>query len=182
MILNKVPFEKFPFSWADLEFYPNSNAIRKEIYIINFEYEISELALLFYTLFGTRKEEIVIYQKSWWDFSLESWNIQTGESDYSLNNTSPETKDYLEMLIDNDIEIGFKGFCTCTDWDSHLSKVLPCILYHQAPYSPLYLDLQNEYFFYFHHTGSIGIYYKRGNAYIESLFKKAEGLYEIVSY
>jgi len=169
----------FPLEWANLESYRNSGSFRREVYLKD-ESNIANLASLFYLLFGSRKEEILIYDKSWWDFCLDTWDIQDGLTNYDLKGKTKETQDYLSMLLNSGINKKFQGCCKCTDWDRFLHIVLSCILNHIAPYSQLFCDIKNEYFFYFHETGSIGLYFKHKNVLISEILEKAELNYRVV--
>ncbi len=181
-ILQKLTTSNFPFKWVDITFLPNSAGIRKEIYVINNEDTVDELVLLFYSLFGNIKNEILIYDSYWWDFCLDTWNISTNEYDYEIEGKSIETGNYLQMLKDSDIEIGFSGSCECNDWDKFLTIILRCIINHTAPYSPKFYHNQYDFFFYFHHTGSIGLYYSSENEAVKKILEKAGKEYEVKDY
>jgi hypothetical protein len=118
---------------------------------------VEELISLFYTLFGNLKNNLLIYNKSWWDFCLDTWDPNTDGYNCDLKDKSEESREYLEMLKESGIEIGYTGCCKCEYWDKYLPIILKCITSHIAPYSPRFCDVENEFFFYFHHTGSIGI-------------------------
>jgi hypothetical protein len=57
--------------------------------------------------------------------------------------------------------------------------ILKCIVSHQAPYSPIFYDEVNDFFFYFHHSGSIGLYYKIENETIKNILENASDEYDI---
>lgn len=170
---------KFPFEWANIESYRESNSHRKEIYLKEKKCIVEDLVFLFYTLFGQYKNSIVIYDKSWWDFCLDTWDFEKDEYNYDLTGKSIETKRYLSMLKESEIPIDFSGLCKCLNWDKFLPIVLDCIVNNIAPYSPLFCDEKNDYFFYFHSAGSIGIYYKNENKAVIELLSKAEKEYEL---
>jgi len=181
-ILEKKIEKEFPFSWVDLDYYPESKGKRTEIYLLNTSRDsenTSELILLFNKLFGELRNNIFIYNKSWWDFCLDSWNIYNEKDDYSFNNKSDETKDYFNLLIDSHIEMGFGGSCKCLNWNAFFNILLPCILTHKAPYSPLFYHCENDFFFYFHHTESIGLYFREYNIEIHKIIKTAKEYYEL---
>jgi hypothetical protein len=114
-----------------------------------------------------------VYNKSWWDFCLDTWNIDTDEYNYELKNKSEESLAYIELLIASGIYTGYSGCCKCNDWGSFLPIILDCVTSHIAPYSPRFCDVENEFFFYFHHTGSIGLYYKKDNDVIKGILEIA---------
>jgi hypothetical protein len=167
------------FEWINFDFFPKSNGIGKEIYLKNEENSIEDLIILFYAMFGSLKEEIIIYNKSWWDFCITTWNPENGEYNYEIYNKPEETRQYLKLLAQSEIEKKYNGFCSCVDWDKFLFIILKCITTHQAPYSPIFCDIKNNFFFYFHYSGSIGLYYNKYDSRIEKLLKIAEENYPL---
>src|SRR6185369_8123850 len=93
---------------------------------------------------------------------------------YSSEGKSPETARYLEMLQASSIEPSFDGLGYSQDWDSFLSIILDCIMTHKTLYSFDFYDLSNQFMFYFHHTGSLGIYYKQFNDAIMHILQQAK--------
>ncbi|AEW03417.1 hypothetical protein A4D02_18980 [Niastella koreensis] len=181
-ILEKVNETGFPFNWANMDYYPESTAERKEIYLVNDDDDsVAGLIFLFYSLFGDLKNDLKIYSKSWWDFCLDTWNPESDKADYQLKNKSEESQNYLKMLEDSGIEVGYSGCCRCENWDKYLPIVLKCIVSNIAPYSPLFFDKENEFFFYFHSSGSIGMYYKEENETIKKILLKGWQEYEVIS-
>ncbi|MET4013469.1 hypothetical protein ABIB62_003317 [Mucilaginibacter sp. UYP25] len=71
-----------------------------------------------------------------------------------------QTQQYLSMLNDSKVPIGYSGVCKMLNCKIILAKILPCITDHIAPYSPIFFSSKYQLFFYFHHTGSIGLYYR----------------------
>jgi hypothetical protein len=169
----KEEIKDFPFDWANLNSYRESSSYRKEIYLKDHNSMIEGLIFLFYSLFGHAKNRFIIYNKSWWDFCLDSWDFNKDEYNYDLESKSAETQEYLKILKESEIQVNYSGCCICMDWDRFLFVVLKCIISHKAPYSPLFCDVEEEYFFYFHHTGSIGIYYKNENDAIKEILAKS---------
>lgn len=171
-IIDKVSGINFPFEWVNLSCYKDSKANRVEIYlkedIDDFD---TNLIHLFNSFFKRIENEILIYDKSWWNLTLDTWNIETDEYDYALDNKSDLTQKYMRMLLNSDIEVGYSGVCKCNDWDNFLKIILPTIRTHIAPYSPIFFNIENDFFFYFHHTGSIGLYYKEENKLIRNILK-----------
>jgi hypothetical protein len=174
--------DKFPFEWVNLEYYKDSDAFRKEIYLKTNETEdiIGDLIIMFFNLFGDIKHELSIYNFLWWDYCIDTWNIQLDSYDYSLENKSIETQKYMRMLLDSKIEVNYGSSCKCTDWEYFLNVTLSCLISHQAPYSPLIFSVKYNVFFYFHYTGSIGLYYKNVNSRIEYIFNIAKNEYTII--
>ncbi|MBL7813949.1 MAG: hypothetical protein JNL70_03000 [Saprospiraceae bacterium] len=180
-ILSKYDEIDFPFDWVNLDYLPDSKGQKIEIYLLEREQFFNGLILMFYILFGNTKNNIKIYNNSWWDFCLDTWNHNEDSYSYELEGKTQESKDYLTMLIKSDIEKGYSGICMCENWEKFLSIILACILTHQAPYSPVFYDKDNNFFFYFHHTGSIGLYYKSENDNIHKILNIAKEEYELVS-
>lgn len=175
----KEAIKDFPFDWANLNSYRQSSGYRKEVYLKDQINLNKGLMSLFDSLFGHTKNKLVIYNKSWWDFCLDTWDFNVEEYNYDLEGKSIETQEYLKILKESKIEADYSGCCTCINWDRFLSVVLDCIISHKAPYSPLFCNIENEYFFYFHHTGSIGIYYKKENDAIKKILLKALDEYTV---
>lgn len=163
----------FPFDWADLEYLPNSKANYREIYTSDNADVLDSLMFLFDKLFLASKDRLVIYSGGWWDFCLQSWDIQNNSHDYNRNDLKFNVKAYYSMLLESDIKIGYSGNCVCTNWEKYLQLTLKCIIEHDAPYGHLICDTVNQYFFYFHHSASIGLYFKNENAVISKLLNVA---------
>ncbi len=178
-IILKETIKDFPFGWANLNSYRESFAHRKEIYLEDQNSITEGLIFLFYSLFGRTKNRLIIYNKSWWDFCLDTWDFDKDEYNYDLEGKSLETQEYLKILQDSEIQVNYSGCCICIDWDRFLFVVVECIISHRAPYSPLFCNVEDEYFFYFHYTGSIGIYYKNENDSIKEILSKAYERYNV---
>ena len=172
-ILDQTHIIDFPFAWTDTENYRNSDANRTEIYLPGNDNSVEGLISLFYKLFANVQHNLLVHNNSWWDFCLDTWNIKTDEYNYDLQNKSEESRAYLELLIGSGMEVGYSGCCKCHDWNKFLPVILNCITSHAAPYSPKFCDVENEFFFYFHHTGSIGLYYKRENEVVKGILEVA---------
>lgn len=178
-VLNKGSNKDFPLTWANLDYLPESKGHKLEIYLTNNSEVIDSLILMFYILFRETKNNVKVFNLSWWDYCLDTWNPFNDSLNYSIDAVSPETKDYLIMLKESDIENGYSGVCECNDWTRFLSVILTCILTHRAPYSPIFFNEENDFFFYFHHTGSIGFYYRSKNDVIEKIIGIAAVDYDI---
>lgn len=172
-ILKKLN-KDFPLKWVNLDFLPDSSGKKVEIYLSQKDHLSQELILMFYLLFNYVKDNIEIYNPSWWDFCMDTWNYAEDKYDYSLDSKTEESRKYLIMLRESDIEIGYSGICNCNDWDKFLSIILDCIMTHQAPYSPIFYDEKNDFFFYFHHSGSMGFYYYSENEIISKILNTIE--------
>lgn len=170
-----------PLSWANLKPYSESKAFRKEIYTHAESNEEEELAMLFHHLFGPLKDGINIYDSSWWDVCLGTWDVQKDTYDYSPEGKSPETAAYLTMLADADIPPDYSGCVQCLHWDEFLTIILRCVISHAAPYSPIFYSEADQLFFYFHHTGSIGLYHEKESEVVKGILERAAERYEIVS-
>lgn len=177
--LSKLEEANFPPGWINLDYLPDSNAERIEIYLVDKDETLEELTLMFYDLFREIKNDLKIYNNSWWDFCLDTWDIIEDKHNYELDGKSSESKAYLFILTESEIEKGYEGICSCMNFDKFLSIILACILTHQAPYSPIFYDEKNEFFFYFHHTGSIGFYYRYKNPVVLKILTTAKEEYDI---
>ncbi len=177
--LDKITNQGFPLTWANLDSYTESKGYKNEIYLVNNDNLVEGLILMVYALFQTIKSNIKVYNPSWWDFCLDTWNVKEDMYDYELEGKSVETKRYLIMLKESSIELGYSGICKCNDWDRFLSITLTCIVTHIAPYSPIFYDEENDFFFYFHHSGSIGFYYKERNEIVEKILSISQDEYDV---
>lgn len=179
-IINKTSIEN-PFDWAKFNNYRETKSFRCEIYLNNIDIEsvnnesliISGLLKMFYKFFDKIKDDILIYNSSWWDLCLETWDIQTDSYNYDYKNKSKETSKYLRMLKWSNIDINYSGICQCSNWHKFLEIILNCVVYNQAPYSPIFINVESEFFFYFHASGSIGLYYKNDNELISKILYTA---------
>ena len=172
---------EFPFDWVNLKPYTNSLGYRKEIYLIDSEDYTADLTILFLNLFRDINDDIKVYDAAWWDLCLDTWNINDDVYDYSTNGKSEETAAYLNLLSQSSIPKDYTGSCTCSNWEVYLPVLIRCIINHNAPYSPLFYNSNSNFFFYFHHTGSIGLYFKEMNKAMVEILNKAEKNYEVVS-
>lgn len=177
--LDKITNQDFPLTWANLDSYTESKGHKNEIYLVNNDNLVEGLILMFYALFQTIKSNIKVYNPSWWDYCLDTWNVKEDMYDYELEGKSVETKRYLIMLKESSIELGYSGICKCNDWDKFLSITLTCIVTYIAPYSPIFYDEENDFFFYFHHSGSIGFYYKERNEIVEKILSISQDEYDV---
>ena len=186
--IEKIEVPDFPFPWANVKAYRASDAYRKEIYLTEEGDYLEGLMFLFYNLFGKYKEEIFVYSDHWWEFCLDTAKFDNDDPalrvkpvtyDFSPEGKSEETQQYLALLKDADIEIGYEGSCKCLNWDVFLPVILKCVVNHIAPYSPIFYHKSNQFFFYFHHTGSIGIYYREYNEAILGILEAATKEYDV---
>jgi hypothetical protein len=178
-ILEKIDDKDFPFKWMNLNSLVQSTGIKKEIYLENQDAVVEELIYMFYFLFKNLKEDIRVYNESWWDYCLDTWDPNKDEYNYNLIGKSDETRKYLALLMDSGIEVGYSGTCACNDWDKFLHTILNCLVNHVAPFSPIFYNIKNNFFFYFHHTASIGIYYEKENSEINRILAAAKLEYNI---
>lgn len=179
-ILQEYVGTDIPMSWMDVVAFANSDAIRVEVYSEQEGNTVQLLKDIFYSLFDAVKDEIIVFDRLWWDFCLDVWSIQDDTYNYGLEGKSFETQVYLTMLMESNIKVNYTGGCIVNDWEQFLSVILPCIAYHIAPYSPLLCSAKSEFFFYFHHTDSIGLYYRERNSVVDAILRTAEGKYSVV--
>jgi hypothetical protein len=178
-ILKKIG-SGLPFEWVNLESYRDSKSFRKEIYLLNDDGDVAaSLIMLFYELFGKIKKDLLVYDNSWGDFCLDTWNVHTSQYNYEPEGKSSVSKAYLVMLQESKIEPSYSGSCSCENWDAYLPVILDCILSHQAPYSPIFYNNKNQFFFYFHHSGGIGLYYKENSPFMTELLANARHTYDV---
>jgi len=179
-ILTPLPAKAFPFDWVNLDYLPDSNASRFEVYLPDdTEDDLKGLKELFDTLFGSIKDSILIYDSHWGDFCLDSWDIHEDRYDYTPEGKSTQTAVYLQMLIDSDVAMGYSGSCSCHDWPFFLKTILDCVLTHIALYSPVLYSEAHGLLFYFHHTGSIGFYFKNNNEAVKQILSTAKEKYDV---
>jgi hypothetical protein len=166
------------FSWLNFDSLPKSDGYKFEAYMAESDDTVTDLILIFYALFKPLVNDIIISDfkpdGKWGDFCIDTWDIQNDRYDYSPDNKKEPTASYLKMLIDCEIEPTYPGFCKCLDWDKFLHITLQCVTQHTAPYSMMFYVPDHEFVFYFHHTGSLGIYYKKLNRGIRDVIKKAQ--------
>ena len=170
------------FDWLDFDYLPNSNGYRCEISFQEIEDRVAQSIMLFNSLFKSFQPNFLIktfgQDNEWGNFCIDTWDIENDRYDYSPANKEEPTASYLKMLKDSNIEPTFTGFCKCIDWDSFLYIILHCIMQHKAPYSMMFYEQNEKFVFYFHHSGSIGLYYKELNEGVKKIIKsvKNEGL------
>lgn len=172
----------FPFEWVNLTPYPESKGYRNEIYLRTEENVMQELVNLTYNLFGNILDGMGVYNSLWWYFCLDTWNIHEDEYDFENNELNIERQCYLAVLRDSKIEQDYSGCCRCVEWDVFLPVILDCVITHLAPYSPLFFSEKHDFFFYFHHTGSIGFYYRERTDCIFNILSIADKHYDLVIY
>ncbi len=164
------------FDWLDFDYLPDSKGYKFEIYFDEPKDLVSESILFFYSLFKNFFTDILIknfgQDGEWGNFCLDTWDMEHDRYDYSPDNKEEPTASYLAMLQDSEIEPDYTGFCKCTDWDKFLYVTLQCVMRHTAPYSMMFYVPNHEFVFYFHHSGSIGIYYKELNDGVKNVIER----------
>ena len=77
-ILKMQEGESFPFCWVkfDSDSCIDVQGHKIEIYIKKDSVSIDDMKSLFCDLFGTVVDELSIFSPSWWDFCIDTWNIQ----------------------------------------------------------------------------------------------------------
>ena len=142
-ILKMQEGESFPFCWVkfDSDSCIDVQGHKIEIYIKKDSVSIDDMKSLFCDLFGTVVDELSIFSPSWWDFCIDTWNIQENTFCYDPQFLSKETVSYLHILQDSNIAKGYSGCCVCNDWDTYLSVALDCIMKGIAPYGNFIYNL-----------------------------------------
>ena len=170
------------FDWLDFNYLPDSEGFKFEIYFKDSKNLVTQSISFFYVFFYVFLNDILVRTFNpagkWGNFCLGTWDIHNDRYDYFPDNKDEFTASYLAMLLDNEIEPNYSGFCKCFDWDKFLYVILNCIMEHKAPYSLMFYVPNHEFVFYFHHSGSLGIYYKQLNDAVKSIIQKVkkEGL------
>ena len=178
-ILEKMDFRTF--RWLNFDNLKESDCYRFEIYFED-NASLSEISSVSYMLFNPNLNDIFLGQfgvdSEWGDFCLDTWDINKDRYDYSLEGKSGPTLRYLKMLKENEVNPEYTGFCKLLNWYSFLEINLDCVLNHIAPYSTVFYNSKFQYMFYFHHSKSIGVYYKHLNEGVNHILNKikAKGL------
>jgi hypothetical protein len=171
------------FGWINFDKFRDSDGYGFLLYFSEEKSVTSQdLIAVFHTLFDPFLKDIIFSllepstdeEGGWGDFCLETWSIQQDTYNYSPQGKSPETARYLEMLQASHIEPSFNGLGYCQDWDQFLSVILDCIMAHKTFYSFDFYNLANQFMFYFHHTGSLGIFYHKFNDAIMHILQQAK--------
>ena len=178
-ILEKYSSKDFKgFDWLNFDYLPLSESYIMEVYFKESEDLVLQSILSFHLLFRDILSDILINtfrpDSEWGTFCLDTWDIENDIYDYSPTNKQEPTASYLLMLIDNKIEPEYSGFCKCHDWNRFLYVTLHCVMKHVAPYSMMFYLRDEKIAFYFHHTGSIGIYYKELNEEVKNIIRKTQ--------
>ena len=179
IILEKIDSKRFNgFDWLNFESLSKSDGFKFEVYFPESDDRVSQSIVNFYRLFKNFLSDIVVNtfksEGKWGNFCLDTWDIEHDTYDYSPLNKQEPTASYLAMLNDSEIEPEYSGFCKCLDWDKFLYITLHCVMQHTAPYSLMFYVPNQNFVFYFHHSGSLGIYYKELNADIVSIVQKTK--------
>lgn len=165
------------FKWLDYKNLVDSDGYKLEIHSQK-DLNIDEFIVLFYVLFSNYLDDLVIGQfgedSEWRDFCLDTWDIDKDRYDYNPSNKSEYTKNYLTMLLQNNIPVDYTGHCKCHNWNMFLSVVINCVFNNIAPYSVLIYAPSYDFVFYFHHSKSIGLYYKNLNEELIDIIEKAK--------
>ncbi|MFD0863720.1 hypothetical protein ACFQ1M_16010 [Sungkyunkwania multivorans] len=174
-LLEKTEFNAY--SWLNFESLPDSHGYKFELYPKS-ELNIDGFVILFYSIFEKFIDELQIGQfgrnNKWGDFCIDTWDLHNDRCDYSLEGKSKSTSTYLNMLTANEIEPEYTGFCKSLNWNRFLPIILDCIFNHIAPYSIMIYAPNCQLVFYFHHTGSIGVYYSDLNDGVMHVIDKAK--------
>lgn len=176
-----------PFDWLDFRPLSNSKASRFQIYFpgedeeYSIDSSIDRMIWLFQRLFHNYSNSIVVTsflpEGEWGSYCLETFEIDDlgfGTTNYSREWKNQDVKEYMLLLRENNILPTYVGACYCEDWDKFLRITLNCVMTHVAPYGFMFYSLQYEFVFYFHHTESVGLYYKTLNDAIIEILKTCQ--------
>ncbi|GAA4234266.1 hypothetical protein GCM10022291_13310 [Postechiella marina] len=174
-LLKKTQFKAY--NWLNFESLPESDGYKFELYS-KLDIDVTEITILFYSLFKKFIDDLQVGQfginSEWGDFCIDTWDLHNDRYNYSPEGKSNSTAAYLTMLIENEIGPDYNGFCRSLNWDKFLPIVLDCILNHMASYSIMIYAPKHDFVFYFHHTGSIGIFYKELNDGVKHIIERAK--------
>lgn len=166
------------FDWLNFDYLPDSEGYKFEIYFNESKDLVSQSILFFYSLFASFLNDLLIkifgQAGEWGNFCLDTWDMDKDSYDYSPDNKEEPTASYLAMLRDSQIEPEYTGFCECTDWDKFLYITLHCVMSHKAPYSMMFYVPNHELVFYFHYSGSLGVYYRKLNVGVRHIIERAK--------
>lgn len=174
-VLEKINYHFENTIWVDStrNSLPFKDGYKLEIFHQDSKDGIQDLVKMFTDLFAFGKNNLIIgkfpLDTQWGAFCIDSYNIGTNEINYDFISSSNETIAYLNMLLESGINFDYMGVCKCNDWSFFLDVILRCIILHIAPYSPCIYNIRDKYFFYFHHTISIGVLYKERSEAIEEI-------------
>jgi len=177
MILKKCnPKDLQNFEWLNFEYLPDSRGFKFEIDFEESYDLVSKSIDYFHFLFKKYFNEIIVSPPTpnfeWGSFCLEVWNGTDDTYDYSNKNKHAITINYLNMLKNNNIEVDYIGCCRCLNWNEFLVITLNCIINYMALYSMMFYIPSENIVFYFHYSGSIGVYYQELNAEVINILEK----------
>jgi hypothetical protein len=181
--LKKINFSPFP--WLNLEYLPDSQGQKFEL---NAQVNSSsaEFIAAISSIFQPYSSTFIIGHQGepgiWGDFCIDTWDFKNNVQNFQIKGKSPETQRYLQFLEENGVEPEYFGCCICKSWDIFIPIVWECVKSHNAPYSPIFYNLEHEYMFYIHHSFSVGVYYLQlNNGILEILSRSAFEKMEITN-
>lgn len=154
------------FQWLNFESLPESDGYKAEIFFNDYDGTVASMMSHFYYFFSKYKDDILINQfgnYDWGDYCLD---------DFSESSNTSVGK-YLGMLSENEIEYEYKGFVKCLNWNRFLNITLENVVNCSALYGMIFYVINQQFAFYFHYSGSIGLYYKELNSAIKQIIMKA---------
>ncbi len=167
--------------WFNYKDYRQSESFRAELYLasasgseqtdlseIDYALQRNQLVEVFNFLITGSEDDLVLMQgeqsSPWSGMTLDVWRFDEEKDEFILTfdeGFSQETEAYLSLLKASNIPLDYAGACKCINWDEFLPILLDCVLKHIAPHSPLVYDTTREIVIYFHHTFSLGVYYRQ---------------------
>jgi hypothetical protein len=168
-MLIKSHVDMVTLDWFDFDEPMKSNATKIELYlsdIISGNLQIVLLKKVFFEIFAGKLDSIYITQEKinadWGGLPLDVWVLQDNEFIFdNSGEISDISRDYLSYLDQSHVEYDYQGVCKCNDWQRFLNIIIPGVLNQIFIYSPKILDVENNMILYFHHSGSIGIYFNK---------------------
>jgi hypothetical protein len=178
-VISKHSIDNFQsYDWLDFDYLPDSDGYKLEINFSDSNDLVKKSIGIFLLLFGEFKNDILIggfgVNSEWGSYCLDTWILENDTFDYDLSNKYEPTFSYLSMLKDNLIEPTYIGVCSCLNWEVFLQLTLHCVYQNVAPYGMIHYIRAHDIAFYFHHTGSIGLYYKSENLVLREIIQKVK--------
>jgi hypothetical protein len=168
MALSKVKSINTKFKWLNIyEDNPKYKTIG--IFLPKHKYSESIFIETILELFKYDMDNILLGPtgiKGRWD-AFWGYNID-------LKDIHDEFNLFINLINENKINFGYKGFARVTDWNKVLKSILSVILNIGGSESLFFYNSKAQYVFYPHYSWSVGIYYVQINEELQVIMEKAE--------